>query len=318
MIRGTPALVGRRLPGLVLALGLALLAPPVAAAESAAAACAPTLALAGDRAEVVLLSRALARYQREASPPAGCGHFQVTVRRTGPGLTVEIANGDGLDVVRQVGGAEVAAAVVDSWLQREFRAARPEVVAAAAAAPPPAPAAAPPGFRLELGPDAALGSEGSRWVGGHAGACVRAGGFCAGLLVRAERGAAIAGDPGITRRTTADLQATVELPIRLRGIFLVPGVGLGPGLLRADTTDPGPNAAGEVTGARKSTTFALRSSASLGLVVPLPASFGVLVGVALDASLPARGPASDGQGGTYPAEPRFLARGGIALWYGMP
>jgi hypothetical protein len=380
----------------LLAWAAGLTLPSTARArQDAPAGCEAELSLSGDRHEVAALSRALARYHEDGRSPARCGGWSVTVRRTGPSLTIEIVDRDGLDVVRQVGGADVAAAVIDSWLHRDLHATRRSRVGpdkspsattppqrmqrresllalAAAAEPPeavplprpaaplpspsatsapsaPSPPVAPPvaavpialttpavgalahaaspartpgsearAFRLELGPDAAIGSEGSRWAGAHLGACARLGRTCAGARARGELGAAIVGDPGTTRRTAAAVQATIDMPLAVGAMSLVPGVGVGAGLLRADTTDPGPNAAGEVTGARQSTTWSLRSSVQLVLALPLSGGLGVDVGVSLDAALPARGPVSDGQGGTYPAEPRFLARAGIALRYGMP
>ena len=52
--------------------------------------------------------------------------------------------------------------------------------------------------------------------------------------------------------------------------------------------------------------------------LPITSRFGVDVGGSFDVALPARGPASDGQGGLYPAEPRSFLRAQIALRYGAP
>jgi hypothetical protein len=257
------------------------------------------------------------------APPATCHHWAVTVWRTGPQVTVELADGQGLTVVRRVSDMQVAAAVVDSWLHQGLLPAPApvpiqdtQVATAVAAAPLAAPVRDP--LTLTVGPEAVAGSDGSRWWGGHVDACAALGPFCAGAIVQGQAGAAIVGDPGTTRRYTGDLLAALHLPVAVGAVRVVPGVGVGLGVLQANTSDPGPNMPGEITGARNATTWALRTSARLALAIPIGRHLGLDIGGALDTSLPARGAASDGQGGAYPAEPRFFLRGGIALRYGLP
>jgi hypothetical protein len=176
----------------------------------------------------------------------------------------------------------------------------------------------PDRLTLTLGADAVKASDGSQWWGGHASACARVGRFCAGALAQGAAGAAIVGDPGTTRRTTADLLALVDLPIALGRLNLAPGVGVGAGMLRAITSDAPPTNPREMTGARNATSWAFRTTAHLVLAVPLGGRFAIDLGGAFDMSLPRRAPASDGQGGLYPTEPLFFFRGGIALRYGIP
>jgi hypothetical protein len=137
------------------------------------------------------------------------------------------------------------------------------------------------------------------------------------MLARGGAGAAIGGDPGTTRQYAFDVYGTLDLPISLGRATLVPGVGLGAGLLRADTSDPG-SPAGEPSGARSSTTAEARALVRVVVAIAVWGRWGVDVGGAFDVSAPARASVSDGQGGSYPAEPRYFLRGGLALRYGTP
>jgi len=172
-------------------------------------------------------------------------------------------------------------------------------------------------LRLRHVPGRRWSSDGSRWWGARLGLCARVGRFCAGTLAGFDAGGAIVGDPGTTRRYTFDLLASLDLPLSLGAVTLVPGVGIGAGLLQANTSDPG-SPPGEPSGARKSTTWDLRTTARAALAIPIRGLFGVDFDGAFDVPLPARGPTSDGQGGSYPAEPRFFARGLVVLRYGRP
>jgi hypothetical protein len=360
------------------AIAAVLLSVPGAVWGRSAPSCGPALALRGDRRDVAQLWRALGRYDaqpgRPVRCPAGDRRWSVSMWRTGSRFTLEIADGAGLVVVRQVGGVDAAAAVVDSWLHRElrggWRAGHAAIFAAAVVHPIPAaatPAAGDPAAvasvrpwpslppepvrpievearRIEptavqrrydgaaapaaaeassgaatvtLGPEVALGSDGSRWWGAKLGFCAHVARFCAGAIARADVGTAIVGDPGTTRRYTGDLLGSLDLPLALGRVTLVPGVGLGLGALRANTSDPG-SPPGEVSGARASTTWGLRAMARAVVSIPISRRFGVDIGSAFDLPWPARAAASDGQGGAYPADPRFFLRGDVTLRYGRP
>jgi hypothetical protein len=310
-------------------LASGLLAPSVGWGHSGAGSeCAPAPSLRGDPREVQQLSRSLARYQTGEPTHHDCRPWVVTVWRTGPQLLVELTDGAGVTVVRHVSDAEVAAAVVDSWTHRDFVPAlalapipaRPaaEIVAEPAAAAPVAPRARDP-LTFTLGPDVAMASDGSRWVGAHAGACVAVGRFCAGAIAQGAAGSAIVGDPGTTRRYTGSLLASLERPVALGPTRFIPGVAVGAGFTQENTSDP-PSASNplEPTGARRNTDWDFLTSARAVLAIPLVGRLGVDVGGALELALPPRAPATDGQGGAYPAEPRFFFRGGVALRYGRP
>src|SRR5262245_36048518 len=113
-------------------------------------ACAGAMTVSGERDEVAAVSAALARYH-DGDARSDCRRWRVVVSRAGASLRIEIHDADGLDVVRRVGGPEVAAAVIDSWIRRDIpsrsgeraRRRRPPL-ALAAPAPVPAPAPAPP------------------------------------------------------------------------------------------------------------------------------------------------------------------------------
>src|SRR5882672_8410265 len=81
------------------------------------ASCGRTFAFRGDRRIVVELSRALANYTGRTGMLDRCRPWSVTVWRAGRQLKLEIADGAGVTVVREVGGVQVAAAVVDSWVR---------------------------------------------------------------------------------------------------------------------------------------------------------------------------------------------------------
>src|SRR5260221_11746591 len=89
------------------------------------ASCGRTVAFRGDRRIVVELSRALANYTVRTGMLDRCRPWSVTVWRAGRQLKLEIADGAGLTVVREVGGVQVAAAVVDSWVHSAAPTTRP-------------------------------------------------------------------------------------------------------------------------------------------------------------------------------------------------
>ena len=81
--------------------------------------------------------------------------------------------------------------------------------------------------------EAAVDASGGPWLGGALRGCVRAGPLCLGALWR------LAGDlPGARsdglriQRLGADLLLGADLPVRLRRIVLLPGLGVGVGWVR--------------------------------------------------------------------------------------
>ena len=315
-----------------LAVGALAAAPgAVRAHPGAEGSCQPSVSLAGSRREVVALARALARFRAPRLEASACHRWAVTVWRTGPRLTVELADEEGVNVVRHVRSTEVAAALIDAWRQRGMPGppSDPDPEPPPPLVPPAPPAtdaielqtaAAPrpePGghvVRVLAGPDVSIASDRSVWGGGHVGACATWGRACAGVMARADVTQAIVGDPGTTSRYTADVLASLAYAIPVGRLTLVPLAGVGAGLLQANTSDPG-SPPGEKSGARRSTTWGFRMATGAALVMPLARRLALAVGGSFDLSLPARGPASDGQGGLYPAEPRFFLRGGVALSY---
>jgi len=285
---------------------------------ASATACRSAVSLRGEPHEVQQLSRSLERYDEGGDPAASCRSWSVTIWRSGAQVTIELADGQGLTIVRQVSDVRVAAAVVDSWLHEEdVPAAAPPVAVVESTASVP-PARTRDAVSLAVGPEAVAASDGTAWLGGQASACVAVGRFCAGAIAQGAVGRSIVGDPGTTRRFSGTLLAALHLPIALGAVTFIPGVGLGAGFTQVNTSDAAPADPTEPTGARRATDWDVIGSARAVLAIPLVGRLGVDVGGAFDLSLVPHALDTDGQGGAYPRDPRFFLRGGVALRYGRP
>ncbi|HET6283777.1 MAG TPA: hypothetical protein VFH73_22680 [Polyangia bacterium] len=112
--------LGRALGLLVTATMVPALAPGPAQARASSGACEPAVSVRGDSEEALRISRALNRFQITDHTAPGCGMWLVTASRAGSQLALQIDDGHGLTLVRRVSSADVAAAVIDSWVRRDL------------------------------------------------------------------------------------------------------------------------------------------------------------------------------------------------------
>jgi hypothetical protein len=274
----------------------------------------------GEARDVHELTLALARYDVGASPPTLCRPWLVALHREGARMTVEMSSPRGLKVVRRVSDVQVAAAVVDSWLQEERAPRTPSAPPAALAISehPAPPTAARDSFSFTVGPTAVVASDRTAWFGGNVGACATAGSFCLGGLLEGAAGRAIEGDPGTTHRQMATVFAIAERPIPVGRFAFVPGAGIGAGVVRVATADAPSTVPGEATGARTITDVDVLATARAAFAIPIAGSVCLDVGASFDLSLEPHTLETDGMGGAYPRDPRFFLRGGVALRVGRP
>jgi hypothetical protein len=270
--------------------------------------------------------------------------------------------------------AATATATMNATTTTPASGSAPEEAPAAPAAPAPAPAPAPalreppilaaapsslPAPRgrsrvlIGLAPETSLSADRFLSMGAGAGLCLRAGPLCAGLTGRFAHSVAIANDRGATwtRFRTYDVLATLEAPLPLGPVRVIPGLGLGlgrsEGHWRAPSRDdddryrrdggrtdgpphdrmgPRPDQPGPATPppAGAVTADALRATAGIGVLVPIAASFSlevVLSGTASVQPLRTQRTGSNGEGGAArgpSALPEHQLRAGLGVRYGRP
>ena len=223
----------------MLFVGVSSAAAPAFAAPDR---CAPAVQVSGD-ADVANDVRArLARRTRTGAPETECPALRAHVERRGDLLQIAITDGYGRRSEREVRDTATAVALIESWTQ-------PEIAEVAALEPPPpapvaetpspavAPAAAAIGTGLALWTGASYAADGSTWMHGALAGCVVAGPVCVGGRVE------LAHDTGWTSsidhaRIAASAAATAELPLRVGGFTLAPGVGIGVGWGRIGNVGP--------------------------------------------------------------------------------
>jgi hypothetical protein len=305
---------------------LAVLASAVSADGAA------VVALDGDSGTVAAVEHALAFRAVRVVPLAGTDMVQVHVQPDPLGIRLSIHDRNGHLVERLVANAEIAAAVVDSWVRDDL--ARPllepheiATIEAVPTARPPAPAASS-GASVTVAGETALATDGSLWMGAGLGACVRVGQFCIGLGIHAAGDTAATGKIGAVYNATssesapactdetqrkltrfgADASLTADLPLRVGAVALGPGIGLGAGWLSTNAALGGH--------AGTASTIGPRAEARLLLSVPLGWGLAVeLIFRADVAPLAHRKDLSAG-GFTLPGEPLGLLRLGLGLRYG--
>jgi hypothetical protein len=185
-------------------------------------ACPPTVILDGDAVLVAQLGAELAG--RGIATSGRCPARQVHVERRGGVLVISIA-----DDARAVSEIRTAAAVVESFVRdvgSPLLEIRPVRKASAPVIANPAPQL-PRGWHFFGGLEASVASDRTTWMGGQIGACRMIGVLCAAVRLR---GGAVASDEGrwtTTRRKSGELLVGFDIPFRIRGYLLTPGVALG-------------------------------------------------------------------------------------------
>jgi hypothetical protein len=242
-------------------------------ASAASADGVPPVALDGDSEVGAAVAQALAERGIRVVPSAGTESVQVHVQPDPAGIRLFIYDRNGHAVERIVANAEVAAAVVESWVRDDLARSLldPHDVSTAAAEPAqpplPAPAIAASGPALAdsgraparaasrinvtvLG-QTSLATDGSLWVGAAMGACVRVGPFCVGMDAQFMGDTAATGNVGALYTVVADntvcteprrrltrmggeVLATADLPLRAGAGTIGPGIGVGAAWLSTD------------------------------------------------------------------------------------
>jgi len=313
-------------------VALHLLAVLASAASVDAAA---TVVLTGESDLVAAVEHSLAYRGVRVVAAARPGMVQVNVQSDPSGVVLSIHDRNGHLVERLVANAEIAAAVVESWVRDDLTRPllEPHEIATNETAPP---ATGPPvamrpsaasGASVAVVFEPSLATDGSLWMGAGLGACVRVGRFCVGLGIH------VAGDTATTgnisahyaevsdssaascteehralTRLDADALLTADLPIRLGAAGVAPGIGFGAGWL--STSAALGDHAGTVT------TVGPRAEARILLSWPLGWGFSADIALRADVVPLAHRTHLTSGGFDLPGEPLGFARLGLGLRYG--
>ena len=193
--------------------------------------CGPVARVAGD-APLPATVTTLLLEQGVAPAATHCDAVVATITHTDGGLFLRLEDAEGRREEHLVANPAVAAVVIESWVRDDLYASLlPTPAPAVVRATPrkPVPSADPTHISIGFSANAGGANDGSLWAGGAAAACVRLDFVCVGAMVR------FISDVDWTG-TSARLQSnrqgyegalTADFPLELRGIPLVPGLGLG-------------------------------------------------------------------------------------------
>lgn len=195
--------------------------------------CAPQVRLDGDAVLVAQLGAELAG--RGIATSGDCPARVARVERRDGTLVITIS-----DAARAVSEIKTAAAVIESFVRddvgspllaiRDTPRRKPETVASG----PPVPQL-PRGWHFFGGMEASIASDHSRWMGMQLGACRMIGVLCAAVRLR---GGAVTSDHGpwsSAHRDAGELLLGFDIPFRIGGFLLTPGVALGFGDITTKT-----------------------------------------------------------------------------------
>jgi hypothetical protein len=212
----------------------------VAATASARAECKPTAVLQGDAPLVQFVGARLTANGIATTRATGCPAVDVMIERHGPQVHLRVTDAFQRQGERDVQDVATAAAIVESWTTQEIEAGvlfdEPAAVAASAAiAISPARRVARSGIAASVA--SAVANDGTTWIGGSISACVRTGPFCSGVMVRADLDSHATGPtvPAGASSIVLSPMATIDLPRRLGGFVVTPGLGLGYGFMHVVT-----------------------------------------------------------------------------------
>jgi hypothetical protein len=306
-------------------------------ASAASADGAAPVVLTGDSEIVPAVQHSLAdRKVRVVS--AGAEAVQVSVQPDPSGIRLSIHDRNGHIVERIVANAEIAGAVVESWLRddlarpllepHEIPTTEPTPIGGAPVvtrSPVPAHRSASSGASVTVAGATSLATDGSLWIGAGLGACVRIRSFCVGLEIQVDGDTAAKGNIGALytaasdgsscnepqqrklTRLGADALLTADLPLHIGAGTLGPGVGLGAGWLSTTAVlgDHGGNA----------TTVGPRAETRILLSWPL--GWGLAADVSLRADIvPFAHRKLTSEAFDLPGEPLGFLRAGLGLRYG--
>jgi hypothetical protein len=267
--------------------------------------------LAGDARGVAMIEPLLHDADTE-----GCPNLRIRVGWREGALDIVIEDATGVLGERIIGDAAAAAAWIDSWVRPDLAS---NLLAVRASSPPDpdrtprARAYAPASVtRRKYGSidshgEAALGDDGSRWLGVAAAAHRTLGPVVTGVVARysSQATAAGQGELATTTRWEAETLLAVDLPIPIGPSNFALGIAAGGGIVRSART---------------------ASTTTLGPRVEAHAACSLPLGHAIAAELMVAGGAAPGaptaayrrDGAMYPAEPATLLRLAIGLRVELP
>lgn len=221
-----------------------------------------------------------------------CTPYEVELLAKNREVLIALTTKDGQSVERTARSASMAATIIESFVREDVAApllehALPEKMRTPIepldlAGDDPAPpdpvtdqATARP-FAISAGLIFGAASDGSTWAGADARACFRASIFCFGGRLQYAEDMRNGGDAVLlsTDRTMVTLAATMELPIVLGALELVPGLSAGHGVVGAERDVGALDASEDAAG--------LRLGATLGLSWRFSSRWSVRGDVALD------------------------------------
>jgi len=295
-----------------------------------------TVVLDGNSEAVAAVEHALAYRAVRVVPLAGPGVVHVNLQPDPSGIRLSIQEKNGQLVERLVATAEIAAAVVESWVRDDL--ARPLLEPHEVAIPEAVPAAiepvvlahsgSPSGASVTVAGETSLATDGSLWMGAGLGACVRVGRLCVGLGIRVAGDTATTGNIGAVyaapsdgsaaicqageqrslTRLGADALLTADLPLRVGAATLGPGLGLGAGWLSTSAT----------LGDHSGTQSTIGPRVEARFLVSWPLAWGLSVDLTLRADVRPLAQRKHLAAGGFdlPGEPLGLLRAGFGLHYG--
>jgi len=266
-------------------------------APSVVGACPPAVTLDGDPTLVAALTDVL--HERGIAIAQSCSPTVAHVTRREDGaIVVRVADSE-----RVVAEVATAATVIESFtrdVDAPLLATRE--LPSVAAPPPPLPSSSSPtgpgGIHAFGGPEAMAGSDGSSWLGMHAGICVMVGPVCIALRARSS---SLIG--GVEQRQSWELLLGIDVPFTVGGIMISPGFGAGPSGMTTRTSDD-----------TSFNTNGVRGSAHTTVSFPIAAR--VAIDVHLAANLLQRVHVDERPEVHVPVEPWACVRFGVGVRYG--
>ena len=201
--------------------------------------CKPAVIAQGDPALVTILTTRLAASGIATSSTDGCPALRVRIEQRGTQVHVRLADASQRTGERDVQDIATAAAVVESWTYQEIEAGTLPDVRTEAPLPIVVGSRRTARSGISASVLSGLGSNGATtWIGGSLSACMRVGSLCAGATMRSQLDTRASGDTSTIEQSSYTLGAlaTLDLPRRLGGFIVSPGVGVGYTYLHVTTT----------------------------------------------------------------------------------
>lgn len=212
---------------------LVTLAALVGTTRAAWADCKPAAVAQGDPALVKGLVARLAANGIATSMTSGCPAVRVDIEQRGSQVHVRLADASQRTGERDVQDVATAAALVESWTYQEIDAGTlPDAAPATIETPHTS------RFAIAAGVISGLGTNGgTTWIGGSISACMRVGSLCAGATLRSALDTTATGETTTIAQDTYTIAAlaTLDLPRRVGGFIVSPGIGVGYGYAHATT-----------------------------------------------------------------------------------